>query len=93
MGGGTGRLPGRDVCRDGTFAGTGHLPGRDVCRDGTFAGTGRLPGRDGTLNGISPCMYISLICPVPFIWKEFCRGVFRPVSAKRDPGLLNRDPG
>ena len=31
---------------------------RDVCRD-------------GTLNGISPCMYISLICPVPFIWKEF----------------------
>ena len=32
--------------------------GRDVCRD-------------GTLNGVSPCMYISLICPVPFIWKEF----------------------
>ena len=25
--------------------------------------------RDGKLNGISPCMYISLICPVPFIWK------------------------
>ena len=27
-------------------------------------------------------MYISLICPVPFIWKEFCRNVFRPVPAK-----------
>ena len=44
---------------------------RDVCRD-------------GTLNGISPCMYISLICPIPFIWKEFCRNVFRPVPAKQD---------
>ena len=25
MDGGTGRLPGRDVCRDGTFAGTGRF--------------------------------------------------------------------
>ena len=43
MGGGTGRLPGRDVKRDGTLNGTlnGRLPGRDdkreagrdVCRD------------------------------------------------------------
>ena len=48
---------------------------------------------DGTLNGISPCMYISLICRIPFIWKEFCWDVFRPVPAKRDLGLLNRDPG
>ena len=81
---------GRDVCRDGTFAGKGRLPGRDVCRDGTFAGTGRLPGRDlcrnGRLNGISLCIYIYLICPVPFIWKEFCRDVFRLVPAMRDRG-------
>ena len=54
--------------------------GRDVCRD-------------GTLNGMSSCMYISVICPVPFIWKDFCPDVFRPVPAKRDPGSLNRDPG
>ena len=54
--------------------------GRDVCRDlGTFA-------------GISPCMYISLICPIPFIWKEFCRDVFRPVPAKRDPGSVASVP-
>ena len=58
----------------------GRLPGRDVCRNGTFA-------------GISPCMYMSLICPVPFIWKEFCRDVFRPVPAKRDPGALKWYPG
>ena len=45
MGGGTGCLPGRDVCRDGTFAETEHLPGQDVCRDGTFAGTGRFLSR------------------------------------------------
>ena len=47
MGGGTGRLPGRGVCRDEAFAGTGRLPGRDVCLDGVFA-------------GILPCMYIYL---------------------------------
>ena len=45
MGAGTGRLPGRDVCRDGTFfipalktvymgGGTGCLPGRDVFHPG-----------------------------------------------------------
>ena len=43
-------------------------------------------GREGTLNGISPCMYMSFIFPIPFIWKEFCPDVFRPVPAKRDPG-------
>ena len=54
MVGGTGRLPGQDVCRDWTFAGAGRLPGLDVCRDGrlpgwdvcldrTFVWTGRLP--------------------------------------------------
>ena len=26
--------------------------------------------RDGTFAGTSPCMYISLISPFPFIWKE-----------------------
>ena len=45
------------------------------------------------LHGNSQCMYIFLICPVPFIWKEFCLDVFRPVPAKRDLGSLNRDPG
>ena len=43
---GTGRLPGRDICRDETFARTGRLPGPEVCWDGTFARTGRLPERD-----------------------------------------------
>ena len=33
-------------------------------------------GRDGTLNGISSCMYRSLICPIPFIWKECLSGRF-----------------
>ena len=57
MGGGTGHLPGRDVCRDGMFAGTGHLPGQNVSRDGTLfipgfktvymeGETECLPGRD-----------------------------------------------
>ena len=32
MGGGTGRLPGRDVCRDGTFAGTGRFSSRVYMR-------------------------------------------------------------
>ena len=50
--------------------------GRDVCRD-------------GTLNGISPCMYISVIYPVPFIWKEFCLDVFRPVPS-RQKGILGK---
>ena len=36
MGGGTGHLPGRDVCRDGMFAGTGHLPGWDLLGDHCF---------------------------------------------------------
>ena len=54
---------------DGTFAETGRLPGRDVCRDGTFAGT-------GTFAGISPCMYISHIFHVSFIWKECFLGRF-----------------
>ena len=39
--------------------------GRDVCRN-------------GTLNGISPCMYIH----VPFIWKEFCRGTRKNFPGK-----------
>ena len=54
-------------------------------------------GRDfcpyGTLNGILPCMYISHIYHVPFIWKECLPGRFRPIAAKRDPSSLNRDPG
>ena len=54
-------------------------------------GTGRLSGRD--VKRISPCMYISLISPVPFIWKEFCRDVFRPAPANWDPSSHNRDPG
>ena len=50
-----------------------------------YIGGGTFAAWDATFNGISPCMYISLICPVPFsIWKEFCRDVFPPVSAKRD---------
>ena len=32
MGGGTGHLPGRDVCRGRTFAGTASLPRWQVCR-------------------------------------------------------------
>ena len=51
MGGGTGRLPGRDVCRDRTIAGAGRLPGQEVCRDGTFVGAGRLPGQDDCRGG------------------------------------------
>ena len=36
---------------------------------------GRLPDREyRTLNGILPCMYISHIYYVPFIWKEFLPG-------------------
>ena len=42
---------------DGTFAGPGRLPGQDVCRN-------------GTLNGISPCMYISHIYYVSFKWEN-----------------------
>ena len=53
--------------------------GRDVCRG-------------GALNEISPCMYISqsYICPIPFIWKELFRDVFRPVRVKWDSGSLNK---
>ena len=45
MGGGTGRLPGRDVCRDGTF----FIPALKTVyhgrRDGMFAGVGRFSSR------------------------------------------------
>ena len=54
-------------------------------------GTGRLPGRDAKRD-LAMHVYICYLS-VPFIWKEFCRDVFRPVPAKRDPGSLNRDPG
>ena len=53
-------------------------------------GNGRFWGRD-VKRDVAIHLYIYLICPVPFIWKEFCRYVFRPVAAK-DPGSLNRDP-
>ena len=33
---------------------------------------------DGTLNGISPCLCISLICPVHFYGKNFARTFFVP---------------
>ena len=38
-------------------------------------------------------MYISLINPVPFIWKEFSGTFFVPSRQSRYPGSLNRDPG
>ena len=57
-----------------------------ICRYETLAGTGRFLGRnilrDGTLNRISPCMYISLICPIPFIWKERLPRSFSSVPAE-----------
>ena len=45
----------------------------------------------GTFNGISPCMYISLICPVPFIWKEFCK-LSRVEIFSCKPGMKNVPP-
>ena len=67
--------------------GTGHLPGREK----TFAG--RLPGRDvsryGTLNGISPCLYIYLLfVPFRFYGKNFSGTFFVSSPAKQDPGSL-----
>ena len=50
--------------------------GRDVCR------TGRLT--------ISLCMYISLTCPIPFMWKEFCLDVF---PGKAGSWFAQPDPG
>ena len=54
-------------------------------------GGGRLPGWD-VKRDLAMHVYISYLSR-PFIWKEFCRDVFRPVPAKRDPGSLNRDRG
>ena len=50
-------MPGRDVCRAGTFAGAGRLLGRNVCRGGTFAGTGYLPGGDVFYPVFKNCLY------------------------------------
>ena len=55
-------------------------------------GTGRLPGRD-VKRDLAMHVYICYLSRSVYIWKEFCRDVFRPVLAKRDPGSLNRDPG
>ena len=46
-------------------------------------GTGRLPGRD-VKRDLTMHVYISLICHIPFIWKDVCResGL---LPAKRDP--------
>ena len=47
--------------------------------------------RDGTFAGISPYMYISLICPIPFIWKEFCK-LSRVEIFSCKPGMKNVPP-
>ena len=53
-------------------------------------GTGRLPGRE-VKRDLAMHVYICY-CPVPFIWKEFCRDVFLLVQAKRDPSSLKQVP-
>ena len=46
--------------------------------------TGRLPGWDVKQDLAMHVYTVSLICPVPFIWKEFCQDVLHSVPAKRD---------
>ena len=49
-------------------------------------GTGRLPERDIKWD-LAMHVYISLICPVRFIWKEFRPGKVGPRFAQPGPRL------
>ena len=77
MGGGTGRLPEREVSRDGA------LPGRDVSRDGA------LPGRDVYISYLSHSVYMERILPGRFSSRPGKTGQF--LSYKHSVPLCRDD--